>query len=97
LLGLALVWVLPAKPVRVPVSLVDPVWAATAKKMSADLSAAIVKDLPKNNPKLKIGDAAKAAQVIGGADLQETAIGGSPHPNDKGHDKLASILTDALG
>jgi hypothetical protein len=89
---------LPARPVPLHEPLIDPMFVEAVKGMRKGLNEAIQKGLPKNDPRVKIGaaDPNNPAQVITATDMQDTAIGGSPHPNDSGHDKLLKVLTAQL-
>jgi hypothetical protein len=89
--GIAPGWVAGLMPPRVGpaviIPLVDPVHVVAVKKMTADLNAAVVAGVPAN-PKVAVGPAV----VTLAADIQNTALGGSPHPSAAGHTKMAAAL-----
>ncbi|MFI5835891.1 hypothetical protein ACIA5A_19685 [Micromonospora sp. NPDC051300] len=66
----------------------DPGWKATVAQWTNQLNLVIRTGLPADNPKVRFAP----APALGVADLQKTAFGGSPHPNESGHDKLAAAL-----
>ena len=78
---------LPPRIAPTLIALVDPAHVAATKKAINDLNAAIVKGIP-NNAKVKTA----ASPIAVAADIQTTAIGGSPHPSAAGHTKMANTL-----
>lgn len=54
---------------------------------ATDLNNEIKAGIP-NNPKVKAMD----PPALGAADIQDTALGGCPHPNVRGHQKIADKL-----
>lgn len=78
-----------AAPVLVP--LIDPMWVGAVTALVNNLNNAIIAGIPAN-PKVRTA----AAPIFVGADIQVTAIGGSPHPSPAGHAKLTATLTAAF-
>ncbi len=69
------------------VPIIDSDFAADVTKMTNDLDNEIIAGVP-NNAKVKT----MTAPAFVPADIQNTAIGGCPHPSDSGHTKLAAQL-----
>jgi hypothetical protein len=69
------------------VSLIDPLHVVAARKITTDLNIAIAAGMP-NSPKAALGPPA----ITVAADIQNTALGGSPHPSAAGHAKMANAL-----
>lgn len=69
------------------VPIIDSDFAADVTKMTTDLDNEIIAGVP-NNAKVKT----MTAPAFVPADIQNTAIGGCPHPSDSGHTKLADQL-----
>lgn len=81
---------LPPRVAPTPQPLVDPMWVGAVRALINNLNAAIVAGIPAN-AKVR----AQPAPVFGAADIQDTALGGSPHPSAAGHTKLANALLAA--
>ena len=85
-------------PKNSKMSLIDPLFVpdvrAFVKAINDDLSTNLA---ALKNPKVSIIDPGKAAAnlLLVAGDIQETAAGGSPHPNDSGHTKLCTMLDAA--
>ncbi|HEX6682398.1 MAG TPA: hypothetical protein VF062_06360 [Candidatus Limnocylindrales bacterium] len=71
----------------VPVQLVGRI-----RTLEADLNKEIKSQFPVN-ARLVV----QPAPALGAGDIQKTVPMGCPHPNDKGHDKLANALKTAIG
>ncbi|GIH08900.1 hypothetical protein Rhe02_69670 [Rhizocola hellebori] len=71
----------------VPVALVGRI-----RQLEKDLNDAIKAQLPVNAKLV-----AQPAPALGAGDIQKTVPMGCPHPNGKGHDKLAAALKAAIG
>lgn len=78
---------LPGSVATYLVPIVEADFAGDVRKMTTDLDNEIKAALP-NNAKVK----AMTPPNFGAGDLQNTALGGCPHPNDSGHKKLADQL-----
>jgi hypothetical protein len=78
------------------VPVVDPIWKDAAIKIQTDLNAAIVKTLPQNLPADLWAKVRLVTPHLGTDDIQRTAKGGSPHPSDAGHQKMAKLLGNAI-
>ncbi|HZM75246.1 MAG TPA: hypothetical protein VFC19_05940 [Candidatus Limnocylindrales bacterium] len=99
LLSPTMQYLLPRLPVEVNVDLIDDAHKVATQQLQTDLNKAIENGLPlATNPKVKFAaaDPTKPGQVIGDDDIQKTALGGCPHPNEDGQTKLATILGEAL-
>jgi hypothetical protein len=84
-------WVVGYLPPRIGalnVPLIDPVWVVAVRGLITALNNAIIAGLPAN---AKVGNVPGALTVAG--DIQNTAIGGSPHPSAAGHTKMANALS----
>jgi len=79
---------LPGSVAAYHVPIVEADFAGQVRKMTTDLDNEIKAGLPAN-AKVK---AMTPPANFGAADIQDTAIGGCPHPNDSGHKKLADLL-----
>ena len=81
---------LPATVTPFNVSLIDPLYAGDVRTLVTNLNTTIQNAIPVN---------AKVTALIPPAltanDLQNTGLGGSPHPNASGHTKLANALSAA--
>ncbi|MEV0001631.1 hypothetical protein AB0H28_04995 [Micromonospora sp. NPDC050980] len=66
----------------------DPGWKATVAAWTNELNVVIRAGLPANHPKVRFAP----PPALGVTDLQKTAFGGSPHPNESGHNRLAGAL-----
>ncbi len=77
-------------------SIVDPVWAGEARRIQGDLNGAIVRSLAQNLPANLWAKVRLVTPHLGTADIQQTAIGGSPHPSDAGHTKMSKLLGNAV-
>jgi hypothetical protein len=75
------------------VSLINPVAIGNVKKYVKLLNEYVESKLP---PAVIVVDPLSQAVKLTFADMQDTAIGGSPHPNDRGHKKLRDYLSAAL-
>jgi hypothetical protein len=82
---------LPATVTAFPVSLIDPALIGQVKTLVANLNKAISGAIAAN-PKVAV----QAAPALTVGDIQNTGIGGSPHPNDSGHTKLSTTLNAAF-
>ncbi|MBB5868901.1 hypothetical protein F4553_002280 [Allocatelliglobosispora scoriae] len=82
---------LPATVAAFDMSLIDPLWVGDVRKLVKDLNDVITLAMPANAKAAM----AKAAVLLPG-DIQNTGIGGSPHPNAKGQQKLATCLDTAF-
>lgn len=82
---------LPANVGQFLVSLIDPVLVPQVRALVTNLNNTIKNAIPAN---AKV--AVQAAPALLGGDIQITGIGGSPHPNDNGHTKLANTLSTAF-
>jgi hypothetical protein len=83
-------WVVGYLPPRIGalnVQLIDPVQAVAARGVITALNNAIIAGIP-NNAKV----ATQAGVLTVAADIQNTSIGGSPHPSAAGHTKMATAL-----
>ncbi|MBB5867319.1 hypothetical protein F4553_000698 [Allocatelliglobosispora scoriae] len=78
-----------ATPLLVP--LIDPMWVGAVTALINAMNAAIIAGIPAN-AKVR----AQAAPAFVAADIQVTAIGGSPHPSAAGQTKLANTLNAAF-
>jgi len=78
---------LPDSVASLNVPIIDSAFAADVAKLTTDLDNRIKAGIPAN-AKVKAMDAPAFAP----GDIQNTAIGGCPHPNDSGHTKLADKL-----
>jgi hypothetical protein len=72
--------------------LIDPGWVGATRRIIQQLNTDIAAGLPADNPKVK----AQAAPIFLARDMQETALGGSPHPSADGQKKLAAELRKAF-
>jgi hypothetical protein len=70
------------------VALIDASFAGDVKTMTNDLNNAVKAGIPVN-AKVK----AMVPPQFFSADIQNTAVGGCPHPSDRGHTKLADTLS----
>jgi hypothetical protein len=83
-------WVADLMPVQIAANnqpLIDPMWVGAVRGLIANLNAAITAGVPAN-PRVRAAPAPGFLAV----DIQNTAIGGSPHPSAAGHTKLANTL-----
>ncbi len=71
--------------------LIDPMWVGAVRALINRLNADIVAGIPAN-AKVR----AQPAPIFLAADIQVTALGGSPHPSVAGHAKLTATLTAAF-
>ena len=76
---------LPAKWKPIEWDLIDPLFHNTVRAHTKDLNAAIKRGLPANNPKVVWSP----PTALTAAGIQNTMVGGSPHPSDAGHKRLA--------
>lgn len=67
--------------------LIDPLWVGAVRTLINDLNKAITAGIPING-KVR----AAVAPIMLGADIQDTAVGGAPHPSAAGQTKLATTL-----
>lgn len=70
--------------------LIDPVYAQSVRSMIGEVNAAVGAGLP-GGPRVVHVDSA----IVAG-DLQDTMVGGAPHPNGTGHAHLAARLKTVL-
>ncbi|HEY0640392.1 MAG TPA: hypothetical protein VGD67_22405 [Pseudonocardiaceae bacterium] len=87
-------WVAGLLPPRIAPAnqpLIDPMWVGAVRALVNNLNAAIVAGIPANR-KVR----AQAAPGFLAADIQNTAIGGSPHPSAAGQTKLSNTLNAAF-
>lgn len=87
-------WVVDLLPVQINPNnqgLVDPLWVGAVRNLVNALNAAITAGIP-NNARVR----AQPAPALMAADIQRTAIGGSPHPSAAGQTKLANTLNAAF-
>lgn len=87
-------WVVDLLPVQINANnqpLVDPLWVGAVRNLVNALNAAIVAGVP-NNARVR----AQPAPGFVAADIQNTAIGGSPHPSVAGQTKLSNTLNAAF-
>lgn len=82
---------LPANVNAFLVSLIDPALTGQVRTLVTNLNTTIKNAIPAN---AKV--AVQAAPALLPGDIQNTGIGGSPHPNDNGHTKLANTLNTAF-
>ena len=88
--GGAPAWVRALLPPRVRalnVALIDPVQVVAVRGVMTALNNAVIAGIPIN---AKV--ATQAGVLTVAADIQNTAIGGSPHPSAAGHTKMATAL-----
>lgn len=77
-------------------SVIDPVWAGAATNIRNQLNAAIVQTLPQNMPRDLWAKVRLVTPQLSTAEIQQTAKGGSPHPNDTGQQRMANLLSNAI-
>jgi hypothetical protein len=82
---------LPATVKPFTVSLIDPLFVPQVRTLVTDLNTTI-KDAIAANAKVSV----QTPPILLAGDFQDTALGGSPHPSDKGHTKLANTLSAAF-
>ncbi|MFC7550757.1 hypothetical protein [Plantactinospora sp. GCM10030261] len=70
----------------------DPGWQQTVGAWTTAMNQAIWQGVP-NHPKVRFAN----APVLGTGDIQQTAFGGCPHPNEPGHTALANRLNQMFG
>ncbi len=75
---------------------VDPMWEAAARDIRNQLNFAIIKQLPQNLTREQWSRVRIVAPYLAEADIQQTAKGGSPHPSETGHQKMARLLDNAI-
>lgn len=73
------------------VPLIDPMFTLTVQQMINDVNGAIRAGLPADDK------VALAPAAVGPNEIQDTMIGGSPHPNGSGHGHMAQQLKATLG
>ena len=86
-------WVAAVVPPLGPkfIPLVPAQWVGQAKQIVTDLNTTILFGLPISDRLQVMG-----APALRTVDLQDTGIGGAPHPNASGHDLLAQTLATAF-
>jgi hypothetical protein len=82
---------LPAAVAPLNISLIDPLYAADVRTLVNNLNATIQAAIPAD-PRVLV----QVPPALTGNDIQNTGIGGSPHPNASGHGKLANTLNAAF-
>ncbi|WP_147252503.1 hypothetical protein [Micromonospora endolithica] len=70
----------------------DPGWKATVQRWTQEINAVILAGLPRHD---RVRFAPPPA--LGPGDIQQTGLGGCPHPNEPGHRKLAAVLDNVFG
>jgi len=93
------VGLLPARVAPAAVPIIDPMWVASVRGLITALNNAIIAGVtaaatpPVGPPDPRI--VSRAAPAFAAADIQDTAIGGCPHPSAAGHTRLSNTLDAA--
>jgi lysophospholipase L1-like esterase len=82
-------------PAQIPWSerylLDDPGWQAAIGQWTTQMNATLLAAIP-DSPKARLAP----PPGLGTSDIQKTGLGGCPHPNAAGHDKLANALAQTF-
>jgi hypothetical protein len=77
-------------------SIVEPEWVEFARDVQYRLNAAITGRLPLGLNHDQWARVRIVKPYLSTADIQHTARGGSPHPNEEGHKKMAELVRNAI-